>query len=99
MGTILLPILWEKKQELPSLSKVCTKARTEVTVEPLSWGKCILPQVTFEAPEADGLREAKVLCERQGACASRLGGAPGSEGQPALGLLGLTCVQPPNRPI
>ena len=99
MGTILLPILWGKKQELPSLSKVCTGARTEVTMEPPSWGKCILPQVTFEASEADGLREAKVLCKRQGECASRSGAAPGSEGQPALGLPELTCAQPPNHPI
>ena len=70
MGTILLPILWGKKHELPGLSKICTGARTEVTMEPLSWAKCILPQVTFKG---DGLREAQVLCERQGEWASRSG--------------------------
>lgn len=56
MGTTLLPNLWEKKQE------VCTRARTEITREPLSWDKCILPQVM------DGLRVwGRVDCWKQSA--------------------------------
>ena len=59
MGTILLPNLWEKKQE------VCTGARTEITREPLSWDKCILPQVM------DGLRVwGRVGCGKQRCCAA-----------------------------